>query len=154
MLRPPTEADLPYLHLIGSDAASNELAGTKPRSYDVFMARWKEVLRDPAITSRVILAGEAGREGMVGSISVFKQEADDAIGYWIDRAHWRRGIASRAVGLMLNEVRTRPLYATAAANNAASLRILSSHGFREVSREYSPETDRYLARLTVKLMLS
>lgn len=153
-LRPVTQADLPYMYEIGLDPASNQMAGTKPRTYDAFMERWAIVLADDAIVPRIILASDAAGEVRAGSISVFQQDGHDSLGYWLERAHWGRGIGSRAVGLMLAEVRRRPLYATAAADNLASLRILQRHGFREISREQSPETDRYLARLTVNLVLT
>jgi GNAT superfamily N-acetyltransferase len=53
----------------------------------------------------------------------------DHVGYWIDRAYWGRGIASRVLHLLLQEVAKRPLVATAATSNRASLRVLQKCGF-------------------------
>ena len=45
-LRRTTEGDLPTLHGFEVDPASNELAGTKPRDWPTFRARWAEILAD------------------------------------------------------------------------------------------------------------
>ena len=49
--------------------------------------------------------------------------------YWIDRARWGRSSATRALRLLLAELPTRPLHARAAADNAASIRVLTNCGF-------------------------
>ena len=60
-----------------------------------------------------------------------------------DRAHWGMGIASRALHLLLGEVTKRPLVATAATSNGASLRVLQKCGFVVERVQLSPATDRY-----------
>jgi RimJ/RimL family protein N-acetyltransferase len=67
----------------------------------------------------------------------------DHVGYWIDRAYWGRGIASRALHLLLQEVAKRPLVATAATSNRASLRVLQKSGFVVERVRLSPASDRY-----------
>jgi len=57
--------------------------------------------------------------------------------FWIDRAAWGRGIASRALELLLDLVPARPLYARAASDNAGSLRVLQKSGFKVVGTENS-----------------
>jgi RimJ/RimL family protein N-acetyltransferase len=54
--------------------------------------------------------------------------------YWIDRALWGRGIASAALQsfLSMTTERLRPLFARAASDNAASLRVLEKAGFRRI----------------------
>jgi RimJ/RimL family protein N-acetyltransferase len=74
---------------------------------------------------------------VVGSIAGFVVDGRDEITYWIDRAVWGRGIASRALALFLDVVRTRPLYARAASDNAGSLRVLGKNGFRVIGTEVS-----------------
>jgi RimJ/RimL family protein N-acetyltransferase len=73
---------------------------------------------DTGNTTWVILVGEE----LVGTISCFPMDGQDHVGYWIDRAYWGRGIASRALQLLLREVAKRPLVATAATSNGASIR--------------------------------
>jgi RimJ/RimL family protein N-acetyltransferase len=89
----------------------------------------------------------------VGAINVLVMDEVESLGYWIGREFWGRGIASRAVALMCKEVTMRPLFATTAEWNHASLRVLMKHGFVEESREWTVETERSVARVTVKLKL-
>lgn len=65
------------------------------------------------------------------------------VGYWLDRAHWGKGITSRALRLLLQEVTKRPLVATAAISNGASLRVLQKCGFAVEQVRRDPATDRY-----------
>lgn len=142
------------LHSFEIDEASNELAGTKPRDWVTFRARWDEILADAdgtktGVMPRVILADGV----VVGAVNISPHEGGDSIGYWIAREHWGRGIATRAVGLMLGEFARRPLYATAGGHNLPSIRVLGKNGFEVVSRCMTPETARTVARETVTLVL-
>jgi RimJ/RimL family protein N-acetyltransferase len=98
--------------------------------FDAHMAR---VMASPETTLRAITCGGE----LVGSISSFVVEGQTEITYWIDRAVWGRGIASRALSLFLGVVRIRPLYARAASDNAGSLRVLEKTGFRVIGKEVS-----------------
>lgn len=153
-LRRTTEADVRMLHALELDEASNKLAGTKPRDWPTFQARWAEILADvdgsaTGVTPRVILADGV----LVGAVNISPQDGYDSIGYWIGREHWGRGIATCAVALMLSEFTRRPLYATAAGHNHPSIRVLEKNGFEIVSRSVTPETARTVQRETVRLML-
>lgn len=133
---------------------SNVMAGTKPRDWATFEARWAEILDDAdgsvtGVTPRVIVADGV----VVGAVNIAPHDGADSIGYWIGREHWGRGIATRAVGLMLGEFTRRPLIATTAGHNAASMRVLEKHGFVVASRRMTPETARTVARETVTLEL-
>lgn len=125
------------------------MAGTKAYSEAAFYGRWEEIFKDPRVIARMLL--EHGQ--VVGSISCFVVDGADHIGYWIAREHWGRGLATRAVALMLREVERRPLHATAASDNAASVRVLQRAGFRCVAREMGVETERYVAREVVRFVL-
>jgi RimJ/RimL family protein N-acetyltransferase len=153
-LRPTTAADVRTLHAFELDEASNTLAGTKPRDWTTFEARWMEILADvdgtvTGVTPRVIVADGA----VVGAVNISPHEGRDNIGYWIAREHWGRGIATRAVALMIKEFMRRPLFATASAQNEASIRVLEKNGFEIISRCITPETTRTVQRETVMLML-
>ncbi len=92
---------------------------------EAFDSHWAKVLDDPSVAARAILVGGE----FVGIVSCFPRDGQDHVGYWIDRAYWGRGIASRAFRLLLEEVTKRPLIATAATSNGASLRVLQKCGF-------------------------
>src|SRR5262249_35348001 len=49
--------------------------------------------------------------------------------YWIGREFWGKGIATKALAVFLSAVNVRPLYARAARDNIASLRVLEKCGF-------------------------
>lgn len=124
-IRPVGPDDLPALFEMQSDPESNRMAVTNARDEEAFYAHWANVLRDPTLMARVVLLDEA----LVGSIACFQRDGRANVGYWIQRGHWGRGIASRALRLLLCEVPTRPLYAHVATSNGASLRVLLKCGF-------------------------
>jgi RimJ/RimL family protein N-acetyltransferase len=121
------------------DPESNRMAVMIPRTGDAFDSHWAKALDDPGITARAVVVGEA----LVGYISCFPRDGQDHVGYWIDRAYWGRGIASRALQLLLREVAKRPLVATAATSNGASLRVLQKCGFVIEQVRLSPASERY-----------
>jgi GNAT superfamily N-acetyltransferase len=51
------------------------------------------------------------------------------VSYWLGREFWGKGIATTALRLFLSVVAVRPLYARAARDNAASIRVLEKCGF-------------------------
>jgi RimJ/RimL family protein N-acetyltransferase len=140
------------------------MAGVKPRTLDAFMARWKVVLVDPAINAQVIEiitpdpdrgVGGCGAREFAGTISVFQApgETRNSIGYWLARAHWGKGIASRALEMFLKEEPRRPLHATASMTNLASHRVMLKNGFRLMNRYLSDESDRLMPRETGEFVL-
>ena len=138
-LRPVQPGDLPRMYAVQLDPEANRMAVTIPRTGEAFDSHWAKSLADPGNTTRAILVGEA----MVGYVSCFPMDGQDHVGYWIDRAYWRMGIASRALHLLLREVTKRPLVATAATSNGASLRVLQKCGFVIEEVRLSPASERY-----------
>ena len=138
-LRPVEAGDLPRMYEWQLDPDSNRMAVTIPRTREAFGSHWAKSLRDPANTVRAILL----RGSFVGYISSFPMDGEDHVGYWIDRAFWWKGVASRALRLLLREVTKRPLTATAATGNGASLRVLQKCGFVVEQVRRDPATDRY-----------
>jgi RimJ/RimL family protein N-acetyltransferase len=139
-LRPVQAGDLPRTYDLQSDPESNRVAVTIPRTAEAFDAHWAKALEDPgAAVVRAVLLGEA----FVGYVCCFPMDGQDHVGYWIDRARWGRGIASRALRLLLREFTKRPLVATAATSNVASLRVLQKCGFVVAQVRLSPASDRY-----------
>lgn len=137
------------LYRIQQDPEGNVLAATYPRDVDTFNTVWARVIADPAAVQRAILVGDT----VVGSIGLHKQDGRDAVGFWIDRACWGKGIAGRALGLLLKEVSIRPLLARAARDNAASIRVLERNGFRVSGYEFVEGTERFRAGERVMMVL-
>jgi RimJ/RimL family protein N-acetyltransferase len=152
-LRPTTAHDLPTLFQIQQDPDSNQMAGTKPYTQAAYSAVWDRILSTPPIEARVIVEGDPATGAIVGSINCFQRDGMDHIGYWIDKPHWGRGIATRALSLMISEIPRRPIHATAARSNAASIHILQRCGFRLTGYHQGEETDRYIAREVATFIL-
>lgn len=138
-LRRVETGDLDALYAQQCDPEANRMAVANPRSREQFDAHWQRVLSNPGVVARVIVMdGE-----VVGSVSCFKLDGLDSVGYWIARERWGRGIATRALGLLLEEVRTRPLHARAARSNGASIRVLERCGFRVTGYWLAPASERF-----------
>jgi RimJ/RimL family protein N-acetyltransferase len=138
-LRNVERDDLPRMYEMQLDPESNRLAVTNPRSAEAFDAHWANALRDPSVTARAILFGEV----LVGYVCCFRRDGEPHVGYWLSRDHWGKGIAIRALRLLMLEVATRPLYALVATSNGASLRVLQRCGFVVEGVRVAPATDRY-----------
>ncbi len=149
-LRPVVADDLPLMYAMQLDPESNRMAVTNPRSREVFDTHWSATLADSKNTARAILIGDQ----FAGYISCFPMDNQDHVGYWIGRAYWGMGIASRALQLLLHEVTQRPLVTTIAKSNVASLRVLQKSGFI-VERVYlAPASERYTECEVAELVLA
>jgi RimJ/RimL family protein N-acetyltransferase len=150
-LRDVQLSDIPAIYF-ESDPAFCTMAMIKPRSIEAFQAVWDKIFRDrasgaqpPGVTQKVILTPSPKGPEICGSIGCWMMSDQLAVGYGIARPYWGRGIASRALALLLAEMPVRPLHARAAASNSASIRVLTKNGFVAERTEAAPETDRYLA---------
>lgn len=102
-----------------------------PSDREAFLDRWTRIFADGNIIGRTILFDDV----VVGSILVHNWFGDPEITYWIDRAHWGKGVASSAVQQFLEIVEVRPLYARVAFDNDGSQRVLEKCGFVVTGRE-------------------
>lgn len=133
-LRPVEEADFDTLFEFMRDPESVRMAAFTAKNPDdraAFDAHMRKNLARTDTTNRVIV----GDGRVVGSIAAFVIEGDTEITYWVDRAAWGQGVASRAVELLLREVTVRPLYGRAASDNAGSLQVLTKAGFEVVGTD-------------------
>ena len=72
---------------------------------------------------------------LVGTVGSYVSDGATEVTYWIDRTFWGQGIATRALGLLLDEISVRPIRARAASDNAGSLRVLQKAGFHPIGTE-------------------
>lgn len=127
-LRPIDDSDLDALFELMRDPESVRMAAFTAENpddrtaFDVHMAK---VRTSPETTTRAITVD--GR--LVGRIASFVVDGDTEVTYWIDRSCWGQGIAGRALALLLESVRVRPVFARAASDNVGSLKVLRRAGF-------------------------
>ncbi|MFI7540741.1 GNAT family N-acetyltransferase [Actinoplanes sp. NPDC049599] len=109
-----------------------------PDDRAAFDAHFARLRSDPEILMfAVTVDGE-----LAGTTAAFPIGDDTEITYWLDRSWWGRGIATRAVELLVDLVPVRPITARAASDNAGSLAVLRKVGFRPVGKEIAYATAR------------
>lgn len=140
-LRAIQPADLDTLYEQQLDSESNRMAVVYPRPRIAFDAHWAMCLANPEVWARAIVAdGE-----LAGQISCFPMQGVRCVGYWIARDWWGRGVATRALAILLGEVAVRPIHARAARSNGASIRVLERCGFVVTGYEWSEASERWPA---------
>ncbi|MGW2519547.1 GNAT family N-acetyltransferase [Streptomyces sp. NPDC001617] len=132
VLREVHDSDLPVFFRQMNDPEALHMAAftaKDPADRDAFEAHWKRIRASQDVIRTVLAEGD-----VVGSAAVYGEPGEREVTYWIDRAYWGRGVATAALRVLLAEVPERPLYARAAADNAASQRVLEKCGFRLTAR--------------------
>jgi RimJ/RimL family protein N-acetyltransferase len=152
VLREVEDRDLGVLFEHATDPDAIRMAAFTSADFDdrtAFERRWARLRSDGSTTNRVVEID--GR--VVGHIASFDLEGHREVTYWIGREDWGRGIATRALQEFLQVEATRPLYAGAASDNVASIRVLTKCGFRIVGEGRAfphgrnEETDEVMLRL-------
>jgi RimJ/RimL family protein N-acetyltransferase len=129
-LRDATIHDLPIFFEQQRDPDANYMAAftaKDPENRDAYMARWGKILSDETgIVKAILLDGQ-----VVGQFLSYVDEeiGHPEVGYWIGKSYWGKGIATSALAAFLKDIKERPLYARAAKDNVASLRVLEKCGF-------------------------
>ena len=135
-LRHVTESDLPIFFEQQLDPAANHMAAftsRDPVDKEAFEAHWTHLLDEDTVVVRAILL-----DGHVaGHVAKFERSGRPEVTYWLGKEYWGKGIATEALSKFLREFRVRPLYAGAAADNTASIRVLQKCGFTVTGYERS-----------------
>ena len=135
-LRPVEMRDLDAIFEQMRDPESVRMAAftpEDPNDRSAFDAHMAKVLSSSENRFRAIVCDSR----LVGTIASYVSEGATEITYWIDRACWGQGIATRALSLLLGEISDRPIRARAASDNAGSLRVLEKAGFHPIATEVS-----------------
>ena len=122
-----------------------------PHDRAAFDSLWSRILADGGIVKRTVLADDA----VAGHVSAY--QAPDLEGpevtYWIGRAFWGAGVATRSLELLLDLEPRRPLYGRCAQTNPASLRVLQKCAFTIVREDvgyanaHGKDVQEYVLRL-------
>lgn len=102
-----------------------------PTDRAAFDAKWARIRADARALTRTVLVGD----DVAGYASTWDGEGGRYVGYWLAREHWGRGVATRALALLVDEEACRPLMAYVVSDNAPSRRVLEKCGFRAIGQE-------------------
>jgi RimJ/RimL family protein N-acetyltransferase len=128
VLRDVVESDLDAFFEYQREPEANRMAIFPARDREAFDAHWRRLLADDSLTKKTIV-----HEGEVaGNIGCWEQEGRRLVGYWIGQEFWGKGLATRALRELTDEVTARPLHAWVAASNVGSIRVLEKCGFVRV----------------------
>ncbi len=131
-LRDVVEDDLPLFFDFQLDPDANHMAAftaRDPTDREAFTAHWHRILAEPTNIIRTIVCDGQ----VVGSVSSYVESGRPEVTYWIGRAHWGKGIATRALTAFLARANaTRPIYARVAKDNLGSRRVLEKCGFHVI----------------------
>jgi RimJ/RimL family protein N-acetyltransferase len=134
LLRQVAPEDLPIFFEYQLDPQASRMAAftaENPSDRQAFDRHWKRLLGDPAIIVRTVVF----RGQVAGHMVSFRQGNRRLVGYWTGRDFWGLGITTAALRQFLDLLEERPLFALAAHDNAASIRILEKCGFVPVGQE-------------------
>lgn len=131
-LRPVKLSDLPAFYQYQCEPAAVHMAAftaKEPSNRAAFDAFWARIMADESVLIRTILY-----QGQVaGSVLKYEDEGHPEVSYWLGSKFWGKGIATLALQLFLQEFTPRPVYARAAKDNIASIRVLEKCGFAILS---------------------
>src|SRR5690242_1651058 len=112
VLRDVEDDDIPIFFEQQNDPEAIEMAAFPPREWEPFVEHWGRIRRDPTLVTRTIVA-----DGQVaGNIGSFPRDGRRLVGYWLGREFWGRGLATRALAELVEELE-RPLYAEVSTAN-------------------------------------
>ncbi len=148
-LRNVEDQDIEVFFEHEADPQAVEMAAFPARDRDQVAAHWAKVRGDDTLVVRTVVADGAA----AGYICSWPQDGQQLLGYWIGREFWGRGVATRALALLAEEVSVRPLYAHVVAHNVGSIRVLEKCGFRHDRAEGAkpPAPDDGIEELTYVL---
>ena len=125
LLRDVVESDLPVFFEHQQDPVATAMADFPARDREAFDTHWARILADDTLTKKTIVV-----EGQVAGNAVsWPQDGRRLVGYWLGREFWGRGLATRALAELVDELGTRPLHAYVAKTNIGSIRVLEKCGF-------------------------
>jgi RimJ/RimL family protein N-acetyltransferase len=102
-----------------------------PADKESFLAHWTRILNDESSLIKTILF-----EGKIaGSVLSYVQSGEREVSYWLGKEYWGKGIATHALTELLDLIEERPLYARAAKDNIASLRVLENCDFKIIGED-------------------
>jgi RimJ/RimL family protein N-acetyltransferase len=133
-LRAVTRADLDVLYAQQLEHDGRRMAAFTRKEFEdrgIYDAHWAKLAADESVTTKAVLFGDE----LAGYVGKFVRAGDAEVTYWLGRAYWGKGIATKALTLFLDVVKERPLCGRVVSDNVASLRVLQKCGFTIIGHE-------------------
>jgi RimJ/RimL family protein N-acetyltransferase len=130
-LRPVQATDIPTFFAHQWEVEALAMSGHPPREREAFFAHWVRILADDTTRNECVICD--GR--VAGYVCRFTMAGVPSVAYWLGKEWWGKGIATRALQLLLESEETRPLFAGVAPQNGASRRVLEKCGFVFAGKE-------------------
>lgn len=148
-LRDVTEEDIPVFFAHQWDREATRMAAFPAMNRDVFADHWRTILADANVVAKTILFGGE----VAGNVICYRQKGKPFVRYWLGKAFWGKGIATRALAQFLAVIDGRPLYAYAAKHNVGSIRVLEKCGFVAIGEDtgFPDETGKEVAEYLFEL---
>jgi RimJ/RimL family protein N-acetyltransferase len=127
VLRDVIDDDIEIFFEQQNDPEAIQMAVWPARERDAFFEHWRNVRQTEGNVARTILAGDE----VAGNIGSFELDGKRYVGYWLGREYWGRGLATKALAALVDELE-RPLYAEVVTTNLGSIRVLEKCGFTVV----------------------
>lgn len=131
LLRDVSESDLPIFYEQQLDPEATAMAAFPSRDKASFMAHWAKIMAIESAIQKTILFNDK----VAGNILCWEQDGEREVGYWIGKEFWGKGIATKALGEFINQMKIRPLVAHVVKHNIASRRILEKCGFTFIKED-------------------
>jgi RimJ/RimL family protein N-acetyltransferase len=128
VLRDVVEDDLDVFFDHQREPEANRMAIFPARDREAFYAHWRRILADDSLIKKTIV----DKAEVVGNVVSWQEDGRRLVGYWVGREFWGKGLATRAVRELAEEVTERPLHAWVATSNIGSIRVLEKCGFVRV----------------------
>lgn len=133
-LRPTWDEDLETLFLFQADEEAACMAAFVNEKYqdrEVYIEKWKRLLRTPGLNIQTILIGDV----IAGGVSSYELEGELQVTYGLDKKWWGQGYGTQALREFLRKETRRPLYGRVAFDNQRSAAMLRACGFREIGKD-------------------
>ena len=134
ILRKTELADLEFFFRFQLDEEANHLAAftAKDRAdKTAYIQKYSKFLNDPTKNTQTIIIENT----IVGSIAKFEIEGQAEITYWIDKAYWGKGVATKALTEFLKTEKMRPILGRTAFDNVGSQKVLEKCNFVKIGSD-------------------
>ncbi len=123
--------DLETLYHFQNDEIAKQMAAFTPKDTadkKAYLERWSNLITKESCFMQTIWQDDQ----ILGSVVSYKMEGEPQVSYWIDRPHWGKKIATKALMIFLGLYPERPIFGRVAYNNYGSKKVLENCGFQKI----------------------